>query len=125
MADDYFDLIVWYEPDGNIHGFQLCYDRASHPRAFTWTPDFDLHHAAVDSGESGPARNSTPLLIPDPHFPIDVVEREFLARSVLLSPEIRHVVQSRLIEYRRRLLATSDRPLSPIRSLISRPGEGH
>ena len=25
MADDYFDLIVWYEPSGaGVHGFQLC-----------------------------------------------------------------------------------------------------
>lgn len=26
MTDEYFDLIVWYEPGNAIHGFQLCYD---------------------------------------------------------------------------------------------------
>jgi hypothetical protein len=37
MADDYFDLIVWYEPDGGVHGFQLCYDKPGRERALTWT----------------------------------------------------------------------------------------
>ena len=33
IADEYFDLIVWYEDDQTIHGFQLCYDKPGRERA--------------------------------------------------------------------------------------------
>jgi hypothetical protein len=27
ISDDYFDLIIWCQPDESVYGFQLCYDK--------------------------------------------------------------------------------------------------
>jgi hypothetical protein len=81
IADEYFDLIVWYEPDGAIHGFQLCYDKPGRERALTWTRERGFVHTAIDSGESRPTANRTPILVPDGVFPTEDVRREFLVRE--------------------------------------------
>ncbi len=64
MSDDYFDLIVWYAADESAHGFQLCYDKLRNERAVTWIRDEGIRHDRVDSGESRPIENSTPILFP-------------------------------------------------------------
>ena len=69
IADEYFDLIVWYEAAGAIHGFQLCYDKPGRERALTWTRERGFSHTAIDSGESRPTANRTPILVPDGVFP--------------------------------------------------------
>lgn len=35
IADDYFDLCVWYEPNGDLFGFRLCYDKDADERVLT------------------------------------------------------------------------------------------
>ena len=100
ISDDYFDLIVWYEADGNIHGFQLCYDKPGYERALTWRYGQGFVHTAIDSGESTPTENRTPILIAaDGGFPFELVRGEFIARSKLLPTEIRDLVLSRIKEY--------------------------
>jgi hypothetical protein len=98
IADEYFDLIVWYESDQTIHGFQLCYDKPGRERALTWTRAGGFRHTAIDSGESKPTANRTPILIPDGAFSAPDVRREFLA-GALLPPEIRELVLARIAEY--------------------------
>jgi hypothetical protein len=99
IADEYFNLIVWYEPDGAIHGFQLCYDKPGRERALTWTREHGFQHTAIDSGESRPTANRTPILVPDGVFPAQDVRREFLTRSAPLPAEIRELVLSRMTEF--------------------------
>ena len=110
IADEYFDLIVWYEVDQTIHGFQLCYDKPGRKRALTWTRPGGFRHSgggsprspdvdAIDSGESRPTANRSPILIPDGTFPAPDVRREFLTRSTQLPPEIRELVLARIAEY--------------------------
>jgi hypothetical protein len=99
IADEYFDLIVWYEDDQTIHGFQLCYDKPGRERALTWTRAGGFQHTAIDSGESRPTANRTPILIPDGAFPARDVRREFLARGTSLPPELRELVLARIAEY--------------------------
>jgi hypothetical protein len=62
MTDEYFDLFVWYEEDGTIHGFQLCYDKPGTERAITWLRTGRLSHTLVDSGEDKPGANRIPVL---------------------------------------------------------------
>ena len=100
MADDYFDLIVWYQANGQIHGFQLCYDKRGHERALTWTHSDGFWHSSIDAGESNPANNATPVLMGGGTFPIQRVKDEFLARSISLSEEIRALVLTRIDEYK-------------------------
>jgi len=99
ISDDYFDLFVWYEPDGRIHGFQLCYDKPRRERALTWTRDRGFLHARIDTGEDSPYANCTPILVVDGEFPASKVRHEFVTRSASLSNEIRELVLARLDEY--------------------------
>lgn len=97
--DDYFDLIVWYESDDQIHGFQLCYDKSGRERALTWSREGGFLHTAVDSGETIPTANRTPVLVADGAFPIEKVRREFTTRSSLLPAEIRELVLVRVRDF--------------------------
>jgi hypothetical protein len=99
IADDYFDLIVWYESQDQIHGFQLCYDKPHHERAFTWTCSRGYLHTAIHSGESKPTANRTPTLAADGTFPVEQVKREFMIRGSLLPGEIRELVLGRIDDY--------------------------
>lgn len=98
MSDEYFDLIVWYAPGGQIHGFQLCYDKRGKERALTWTPGGFLH-TAIDSGDTDPLANRTPILVEDGNFPAEEVRVEFYARSLLLPADLRALVLERLDAY--------------------------
>lgn len=99
ISDDYFDLIVWYEPGGAIHGFQLCYDKSGHERALTWMRDRGFRHTGIDSGEACPNANRTPILVAGGAFPAAQVREEFMARGKQLPAEIRDLVLERLADY--------------------------
>jgi len=99
ISDDYFDLIVWYESQDTIHGFQLCYDKPHCERALTWTRTRGYLHTGIDSGESKPTANRTPILVADGAFPAEQVRREFIVRGNLLPAEIRELVLERIKDY--------------------------
>jgi len=99
LTDDYFDLIVWYEPDGGIHGFQLCYDKTGRERALTWTPSRGFAHNRVDSGETAPTANRTPQLVPDGAFQAAQVREQFLKRCSPLDEVIRNFVLGKIDEF--------------------------
>ena len=89
--DDFFDLIVWYDTDDSIIGFQLCYQKTGEARALTWFRESGLRHERIDDGESRPAGHAlTPVLVPD-----GVFDREgILALFEKASEEIDHAVTS-------------------------------
>ncbi len=99
FTDDYFDLYIWYEADGTIHGFQLCYGKPAGERALTWTCEGGCWHAGIDSGESAPFSNPAPILVVNSDFPAQKVLREFLARGATVEDELRAVILARLEEY--------------------------
>ncbi len=80
FADDYFDLIVWLEPDDSIRGFQLCYDREKKPRALTWTKQYGYKHTGIDNGEHAwGSSKSSPVLIEDGLFDVLSTGKRFEA----------------------------------------------
>ena len=99
MSDEYFDLIVWYEPSNAIHGFQLCYGKPGGERALTWLKIRGFGHAKVDSGEEYPEANRTPILLPDESFPTTDVIREFQQRSKTLPKSLRNFVLAKLKQF--------------------------
>ena len=99
FSDDYFDLIVWYEREDRIHGFQLCYDKTGRERALTWNRERGFLHTAVDSGEAMPTANRSPILVADGAFPFEQVRSEFTTRSSLLPAEVRELVLDRVRDY--------------------------
>jgi hypothetical protein len=99
MSDDYFDLIVWYEPSNAIHGFQLCYGKLESERALTWLNTGGFSHSKIDSGEDDPEANRTPILLPDGSFPPTEVSREFRQRSQRLPKSLRNFVLAKLKQF--------------------------
>ena len=97
FESDGLELIVWYESDGEISGFQLCYgsgEKAEH--ALTWRRGTGFAHHVVDSGDEDPERNETPVLLPDGAVPWQNVTALFAARSGTLEAELRALVLQRL-----------------------------
>ncbi|MBN2351156.1 MAG: hypothetical protein JXD23_01205 [Spirochaetales bacterium] len=99
FADDYFDLIVWYDEAGEIKGFQLCYDKAEYERALTWTAEEGFRHNRIDAGESPGRAKMTPVLTSDGLFPKDEIAERFLSEAAEIEREISAFVYNRLKSY--------------------------
>ncbi len=102
IVDDYFDLIVWYDASGAIHGFQLCYDKPRWERAFTWLADRGFSHMQVDSGEKSAVGNQTPILVPNGSFPSERIANEFQRHARALPAELHDLFLQKIDEYGRR-----------------------
>jgi hypothetical protein len=102
LGDDYFDLIVWYENDGSIHGFQLCYDKPGQERSLIWTLKRGFVHTGIDEGEQTPFANCTPILVPDGVFPAALVREQFNRRSSQIDELIREFVLAKIQEFESR-----------------------
>ncbi len=100
FSDDYFDLIVWMEPDDRIRGFQLCYGKFKSEHAVTWTEEKGFGHERIDDGESNPSKNLSPILLPDGACPINDVIRRFLQASIEIDKNIRQFVETKLKKYK-------------------------
>ncbi len=99
FRDPYFDLIVWYQNDGRLLGFQLCYDRQGRERAFTWWKDRRHQHGCVDEGEVPGRPPMSPVIVTDDDadFPSHEVAERFLRESAHLDPEIALLVFESII----------------------------
>jgi len=80
--DEYFDLIVWFDKDALVWGFQLCYDREKKPRALTWTRKNGYKHSGIDDGEgAGGTYKSSPILVMDGLFDAGTIAKKLEAAS--------------------------------------------
>jgi hypothetical protein len=102
MSDDYFDLIVWYNRDDAVHGFQLCYGKPQWERALTWISGRGFSHTEVQTGEERATANRTPILVPDGSFPANEVRREFQRRAGGLPNDICDLVLAKIAEFEAR-----------------------
>ncbi|MEW6668085.1 MAG: hypothetical protein AB1512_22970 [Thermodesulfobacteriota bacterium] len=97
FRDDYFDLIVWFDPQGEIFGFQLCYDTKRHPRALTWLRDRGFTHEGIDDGDDPLiGYKSTPILIPDGPFETREIQRRFTEACTGLPEDITRLVLEKI-----------------------------
>jgi hypothetical protein len=100
FSDQYFDLIVWYEKNGSVLGFQLCYDKFEKERALTWRRDRGFSHEKVDDGEGRPGEpKSTPILLPDGLFDASAITARFRKESAEIDPEVSRLVAKTLETY--------------------------
>ncbi|MDA8245095.1 MAG: hypothetical protein M0025_13365 [Elusimicrobia bacterium] len=99
--DEYFDLIVWLEPDGSFFGFQLCYDRERKPRALTWTKKYGYKHTGIDTGEHvwGTSKEA-PVLVDDGLFDAPSVGKRFAEAAAGIPSDISAFVSAKLREFR-------------------------
>jgi hypothetical protein len=95
--DKYFDLIVWFEEDDSVWGFQLCYDREHKPRALTWTRRYGYKHTGIDNGEHAPgASKASPVLVEDGLFDAAGIGERFKAAAAEMPADIVTFVAEKL-----------------------------
>ena len=100
FSDDFFDLIVWYDADDSIVGFQLCYQKTGDARALTWFRESGFRHERIDDGESRPAGHAlTPVLVPDGVFDRDGILRQFRDASAEVDETVVQLVCEKLQGY--------------------------
>jgi len=97
FQDGGMELIVWYREQGQPEGFQLCYRGPDlQERALTWRGAQGFSHARVDSGDTRPDKNLTPILVRDGAVPWAWVQGEFTQRAGQLEPAVRDLVLAAL-----------------------------
>lgn len=99
FADDFFDLIVWYDPDGRLDGFQLCYNKSLDEHAFTWRRESGFSHQRIDDGEGVPTKKKSPILVPDGLFPCADVRARFESSGREMDSKIVRLVTQKLEEF--------------------------
>ena len=93
----YFDLIVWFDEDKEIFGFQLCYDIGRFERALTWRKDSGYSHNRIDSGEYGGLNlKESPILVRDGYFNKVEIDDRFLKESAEIDQKISNFVHQKL-----------------------------
>jgi hypothetical protein len=98
FEDDYFDLIVWYDP-GRVYGFQLCYDTQGHERALTWVRGRGYSHNRIDSGERRVGKAMTPILVQDGLFDSSTIAERFKAAAREIDSGVADLVYRVLQEF--------------------------
>ncbi|MGA2642153.1 MAG: hypothetical protein ABSG21_14770 [Spirochaetia bacterium] len=99
FTDDYFDLIVWYNDERRLIGFQLCYDKQERERALTWTLEHGFQHNRIDSGEVPGHSKMTPIIIADGAFNRDPVAERFRRAGTGIDPAIASFVFDTIASY--------------------------
>jgi len=97
FSDSYFDLILWYEENGDIEGFQLCYDKTEDERALTWRKEGGYSHERIDDGETPGRMKMTPVLVPDGAFNVNTIARRFKEEARELDPKLSEFVYQKLL----------------------------
>ena len=101
FTDQYFDLIVWYDREDRITGFQLCYDKTGREHALTWKEGRGFLHHLVDDGEGRPGRQkATPILLADGAFDQPGITALFHRESTRMDREAARFVYDKLRRYR-------------------------
>ena len=100
FADEDLDLIVWYEPDGPVYGFELSFDKINDQRVFRWFKDKALTLHRVNAGEEIPFGNASDRL-EEIHEKVEMGELLSLydAAKAGLPPDLAALVRSKLTEY--------------------------
>ncbi len=93
------ELIVWLDVAGQPEGFQICYSGfAQQEHALTWKRQSGFVHNRVDTGDTRPDKNLTPILVPDGVVPWERLRRDFSAESDAVESTLRQFVAARLAE---------------------------
>ncbi len=100
FSDNFFDLIVWFNYDGSIVGFQLCYDKERDQHALTWQKDVGFRHDRIDDGENRIGRpKMTPILISDGIFHSKEITQLFMKECKMIDGGIATFVYEKIVEH--------------------------
>ena len=94
--NDYFDLFVTQDAEGQLTGFELCYGGHASERALVWEERTGYFHDGVESGE-GPLLGAG--LTPGGDVSADPIVARLESAAAELPETIRMGLQTRLREY--------------------------
>ncbi len=97
--DEFFDLYVWQDFDGNMLGFQLCYDKSDAQRALRWNADLGYRHEGVDSPEDKPGRAMSAIFVADGVFDPQHIGEKFSTEAVEMPVAVREFVLGKIRGY--------------------------
>ncbi len=90
------ELIVWYGSSDEVVGFQLCHDRPDGKHALTWRPAVGFAYDRVDTGDTTPFKNETPVLRPDGAAPWAELTALFRENGGQIEAPLRELILQRL-----------------------------
>lgn len=98
--DREMDLLLWLR-DGEIRGFQLCYDKTGDPRALTWFAERGFAHNRVEERDEkrGVFRGS-PLLLRNGVWDPRRLAAQFQSKSAGLEAGIATFVYEKILQVR-------------------------
>jgi hypothetical protein len=106
FSDSYFDLFVWFDQQGIIDRFQLCYGKSQDEHALTWKRPSTYYHQQVDDGENKPGKSkSTPILLPDGMFDFRTIAERFSKESQNIDPDIKQFVHQKILDFNNHAVA--------------------
>ena len=100
FSDEAFDLIVWFEPEDRIVGFQLCYDKGTEQKALTWLKEAGVQHSRIDDGDNPGKMKASPVLEANGPFDREGIGRRFVEIRGDVPEEIADRVYDRILPYR-------------------------
>ena len=100
FASSFLDIIVWYDNEMAITGFQLCYDKGREEKALTWRRDYGYSHNRIDDGEGRTYRQKmTPILVADGIFEYKEVSERFKKESKEIDAGIAQFIYEKLLQF--------------------------
>jgi hypothetical protein len=103
FQDDYFDLFVWQDRDGEVVQFQLCYERDTRlERALDWKRGRGFQHLKVRQRYAEAlGREQSGDMSLDGVLPYVALRDRFAGAADNLAPALRDFIQDKLAEYAR------------------------
>lgn len=94
------DLIVWLNEADEITGFQICYEKESEEKAFTWTGRKGVSHMLVDDGEGKGelGRKASPILAANAACDAPAIASLFKSEAENLPDDLQKFILSRIKE---------------------------
>lgn len=100
FEDDYFDLIVWHDPQDKIISFELYYDKRGHQRAVRWEQPNRYAHYRIDDGEKRSGKSkASPVLVVESEFDCSKVAFLFESESKRIDGGIARFVYETILTY--------------------------
>jgi len=100
FGDDFFDLILWQDEEGDIVRFELCYDKEQNEHAITWRKEAGFAHLKVDDGEGETGKyKMSPILIADGIFNNKKIAERFFSESKSIENNLSQFIYRKIFDY--------------------------
>ncbi len=100
FTDKDMDLILWYNKQKQIEGFQLCYDKQSSEKALTWRIGDKYSHDKIDHGKNPWLSKETPILTETGKLNKSVILKSFIEANKNIEESICSLILEKIDKYK-------------------------